>query len=505
MATTTSCYGKNITTKYCYEKVWSFRNGLARVERQGKFGFINKKGEEVIECKYHWINYFSSISNLASFTDTLKRFGFIDKKGNIIVEPKYQAIYDWDINTGLVYVNRDGRFGFMNKNGIEIIPCIYDQTHGTPEHFYKGIVRMRKNGKYGILDINGKTVVDFEYDFFYGYEWLEGFPKEYMVAKKDGEYFYINMKTFETIKTPYEYAGEFHDGMGMVKMGNSYGYVNSSFKLSVPCVYRIARNFSEGLAAVSDSSEKWGYVDRDGNLVIPFDYDKAAEFCNGRAMIVKDSMVGFIDKTGKLIIPLMYDYTSFTNFYYKRKKGFQDNLCVLSKKGKYGIIDTSGNILLDFKYDNISFATDYQLNLSDWFPISSNYALARLNDELFIVNKSGKITIAYSSSHLIYFIENISYVCDTTDKCGFIQSTGELIIPFIYDYYEYSTFYKGYAVVKSNDKFGIIDKKGKIIIKTIYDDLSNFGDKLAKATIEGTTYFINKKGKIQLTICANTQ
>lgn len=503
--TSTICHAKNITTKKSYDKVESFENGLARAERKGKFGFINKKGKEVIVCKYHWINYFNAISGLASFTDTLRRFGFINKRGKVIVEPKYQAVYNWDKNTGLVYVNHQGKFGFMNQNGIEIIPCIYDQTNGTPEFFYNGIVRMKKNGKYGILDKNGKTVVDFEYDYFIGHQWLEGFPKDFLGAKKGKEYVYINMKTFEVIKTSYEFAGEFQDGMATVLKDNKYGFINSSFSLIVPCFYNITRNFSEGFASVKDSTGKWGYIAKDRNSIASCIYDKGHEFSCGRAMVLKDSLIGFIDKTGKLVIPFSFDYSSFDDYNYNRKQGFLDGICAIRKNDKYGIIDTAGNVLLDFKYDKIIFATDYQLNLWDWFPIEENYALAIVNKNFIIVNKAGSLLDKYKSTHLIYFVENISYVCDSTDKCGFINEKGNLIIPFNYDYYEYSTFKNGYAVVKKNNKFGIIDNQGKAILPANYDELSNFNDKLAKATLDGTTYFFNKRGKIKLTISATVQ
>jgi hypothetical protein len=164
---------------------------------------------------------------------------------------------------------------------------------------------MKKNGKYGILDKYGKTLVDFEYDYFIGHEWLEGFPKEYLGAKKGKEYFYINMKTFEVIKTIYEYAGEFKEGMATVMKDNKYGYINSSFSLTIPCIYDVTRNFSEGIAAVKDSSGKWGYIAKDGQVIVPCIYENGHEFSCGRAMVLKDNLVGFIDKTGKIIIPLM--------------------------------------------------------------------------------------------------------------------------------------------------------------------------------------------------------
>jgi hypothetical protein len=500
LLSTTFCYGKIRTTKFAYDKVWDFQNGLARVQRQHKTGFINKKGEEVIECKYAWINYFNDVSGLASFTDSLNNFGYIDRKGKIIVEPRYKAVYDWDPRSGLVYVNRDGKYGFMNKEGIEVIPCIYDQTNGTPEFIFNGIVRMKKNGKYGILDVQGKTLVDFEYDYFIGQEWLEGFPEDYLAAKKGEEYFYINMKTFAIIKTPYAFAEEFHNGLATVMLDNKYGYIDSTFRLIIPCIFQNTRVFSEGLASVSDASKKWVVINKKGKLITPFIYDYIDGFSNGRAMVVKDSLVGFIDRSGKEVIPLIYDYETFNLFCYKRHKGFEDNISVVVKNGKYGMIDTLGNVVVALRFTLISYAEGYQLNLNDLYPITDNYAIAVSDSTCFALNRSGQVIDSYGSSKLIYFIEGLSSVCNDSNKCGFMNSSGELVLPYNYEYYEYSVFQDGLAVVKQNNKFGIIDKKGKIIIPSLYKELSGFSNDLAKASLEGKTYFLNQKGKIKLVI-----
>ena len=80
--------------------------------------------------------------------------------------------------------------------------------------------------------------------------------------------------------------------------------------------YEEARTFSEDLAAVKQDG-KWGYVDHDNNVVIPFQYELAYDFNEGYAVVAKSSRqettgegteweytttyyeMGFIDKAGK--------------------------------------------------------------------------------------------------------------------------------------------------------------------------------------------------------------
>jgi hypothetical protein len=48
-------------------------------------------------------------------------------------------------------------------------------------------------------------------------------------------------------------------------------------------------------------------------------------------------------------------------------------------------------------------------------------------------------------------------------KHGFIDKTGEEIIPLKYDS-DYSSFSEGLAGVELNKKYGFIDKTGKVVI-----------------------------------------
>jgi hypothetical protein len=40
-----------------YDEYGYFSEGLARVQRNGKWGYINKTGAEVVPCKYDYLRY----------------------------------------------------------------------------------------------------------------------------------------------------------------------------------------------------------------------------------------------------------------------------------------------------------------------------------------------------------------------------------------------------------------------------------------------------------------
>ena len=112
--------GKTII-KYNFDNADEFSSGLARVELNGKWGFIDKKGNEIIPLK------FSSANNF---------------------------------QTDLAIVSLNGRYGVIDITGEEIIPLMYEDI----DFFKDNLSKAKLNGKYGYIDMAGKTIIPFIYD-----------------------------------------------------------------------------------------------------------------------------------------------------------------------------------------------------------------------------------------------------------------------------------------------------------------------------------------------------
>ena len=72
-------------------------------------------------------------------------------------------------------------------------------------------------------------------------------------------------------------------------------------KVAIDFQYSNARDFSEGLAPISNSHNLWGYVDAKGKTVINPQYDFADSFTNGEASVMKDNKTFYIDKENKVV------------------------------------------------------------------------------------------------------------------------------------------------------------------------------------------------------------
>ena len=141
-----------------FDNAWSFNEGFARVQKDGKWGYINTKGEQAIECKFDDVWFFSE--GLASVQKDGK-WGYINTKGEQIVERKFD--YAMDFNEGFAWVKKDGKWGRINTKGCFVI---FDESKNEIEVFDKAIDRSnntfylsRLDNKFGLLDENFSVVI----------------------------------------------------------------------------------------------------------------------------------------------------------------------------------------------------------------------------------------------------------------------------------------------------------------------------------------------------------
>ena len=179
-------YNKNVIIKYKYDDADEFSSGLARVKLNGTWGFVDKKGKEVITPKFDFACNFTE-EDFAKVALNGK-YGFIDKTGKEIIPLMYDEISDF--TEGIAKVALNEKYGVVDKTGKEIIPLMYDKIGD----FTEDIAEVALNKKYGFIDRTGKEIIPLIY------EEVGIFNKELVMVKQNDNYIFID-RNGET-KTP---------------------------------------------------------------------------------------------------------------------------------------------------------------------------------------------------------------------------------------------------------------------------------------------------------------
>ena len=203
--------------------------------------------------------------------------------------------YDWQdvfICNGFVKVKLDGKFGFINEDGVEIISCKYEDACD----FSDGLARVKSAEGWGFVNENGEEIIPCKYEKANGF-WLG------LAGVKSAEgWGFVNENGEEIVPCKYEEVNNFLDGPFLVQSKYGWGFVNENGEEIIPCKYEDASAFSDGLARVQ-SKEGYGFVNEDGEEIIPCKYEDADDFWFGAetAEVKLNGEWINIDKTGKQV------------------------------------------------------------------------------------------------------------------------------------------------------------------------------------------------------------
>jgi hypothetical protein len=236
-------------------------------------------------------------------------------------------------------------------------------------------------------------------------------------------------------------------------------------------------------------TSKWGFCDKNKNIVITPKYDFVQPFSEGRALVSLNEKYGFIDEKGNEVISIKYDI-----IYLPHGLGtdmgddFIDGLARVKLNGKWGFINRDGKEIVPVKYDS---ACRFEKGLAKVRLIGDKSSEL----EWGMVNTEGEEVLppAYT------YIESINdgfFVAHNNLNCGLVNNKGKLITEMIYNHI--GPFVEGLAIAGIYHSAGFMNKEGKIVIPVKYDFVSNFHNGIARVSLRmgetGMSGFIDLNG-----------
>ena len=129
------------------------------------------------------------------------------------------------------------------------------------------------------------------------------------------------------------------DDLYLIYREGKWGYIDKNGNVIIKPQFPEAWRFSEGLAAVSING-LYGYINLDGEIVIDAIYEDARDFKEGLAAVSLDGLYGFIDKEGNVVVDIIYEEV----------RDFNEGLAGVKLNGKcFLLIKKCGNVIIFFE------------------------------------------------------------------------------------------------------------------------------------------------------------
>lgn len=268
-------------------------------------------------------------------------WGYINHNGRIMVEPEFNSAETFA--EGLARI-REGSVGYIDPEGEYVIKPRFED--GLP--FQEGLAAVKVDGRWGFINKSGAFAINPQYINVYSFKDDRAFV---LTPSFDWEYIDKRGNVIRTINTPeltdFETgSNQYSSGLALVQNFDTdqYGFIDKEGNMTISFQFAEARAFNEGLAAIK-ISDRWGFIGTDGSIAIDPRYIEAGNFGDGLVPVRQDSDEwGYADKQGRMVIEPQFEDA----------RPFSEGRAAVLINGLWGFIDKSGNLVGKVDYDEVS-------------------------------------------------------------------------------------------------------------------------------------------------------
>jgi WG containing repeat len=307
-------------------------------------------------------------------------------------------------------------------------------------------------GEHGLISKSGKIIAR-------GYVYIGKFYEGKARATKRG-ILRSNLEMGRKQLPVLQLVGNYLQGMDISVEASSLGasnYLDNLYKSDLVC-----------------EEAKWGFIDEQGQQVIPFQYDYVSDFHQNSATVYKNNKWGLIDDNNHLLLATKFETMNFL-------PNSDQNLYQITRTAqKMGAIDTLGKLIVPITYEQVR---------------AKNGFLAVQKQHLWgFINEKGQKICEEQFNNVRDFHENRAAVFERS-RWGFIDQNGQLVIKA--NFANVGDFSQNLAWVRlKNNQMGYIDNTGQIIFQSNFTALTNFVDSVATARDKNMFWgIINQRGE----------
>lgn len=229
------------------------------------------------------------------------QWGVINLNTHLLTQPTWDSV-DKLNSDGLAKVRLNGYYGCINAQGETVIACEWDEISS----FAGGLCTVEKNGRYGMMNAAGELVTPAQWRMLgrsqsklYAPSFVDG---RMVVQNQNRKYGLMDRNGSILGEVCWDNAPDLTQELPMVLRNGLYGFIDRDGNVVIEPQYRKALAFSEGLAAVSADGRLVQFIDRDNNVIVPPVYENVQAFRGGVAHVKQPGMSWqVIDRTGQLV------------------------------------------------------------------------------------------------------------------------------------------------------------------------------------------------------------
>ncbi len=405
-----------------------------------------------------------------------------------------------EFSEGLAWFEQGGKYGYINTKGDTVFPAIWDNAWNF-DGGYATVRNGKSEGRYswGIIDKKGNYLVPLEKcDSVALYRDQQIICVTYMTGMAFG----VEYRTMDGKK-----IGRFDNSRDngfpyAVQSGKRWGYVSREGKLVLPFIYEDAFNFSGGLALVIQKNAKgatsYDYINMDGEVVLRGDWTYATPF-------PEDGSPTVVSKSGKYGY-LTTDGTMLTDYVWDNASAFRNGRAAVATtnvKGqkRWGFLDETGALAIPQQWDFVfAFAGNGLARVYIGEVTSSWGPKPQIGGFYGLIDTQGNYVVAPDRWNDMagFDMEGLAKVGvlgeDGVIRYGYIDAEGKVVVEPVWE--ALGSFREDVCWVKRDGKYGYIDRSGEIVLPLQWERVGNFNSGVAIVHDSSTWYIIDHQGNV---------
>ncbi|MDR0501350.1 MAG: WG repeat-containing protein [Coriobacteriales bacterium] len=267
-----------------YEDVALFSDDICAIKKKEKWGFVAKNGKKLTNSTFLAAGSF--VNGLAPVTNESNDAFFVDAKGD---------------NKSLIARGLGAKqFGMFSADILPVYDgeqwCYYtskgELLHGgyqnATAYSSSGVAAVYDGDGWYLVNKDGTAISSNRYDDIAINELGVAFAQDRACAYKDGAVVILDADGNELFSTYYENAHPFGtDGLAAVSIGGAWGFINKDGEMVIEAQYLDAHSFHNGFAAVNISG-RWGFINIENMLIIEANFTDAKDFSAGGSVFIQD-------------------------------------------------------------------------------------------------------------------------------------------------------------------------------------------------------------------------